>query len=55
MKKLTTAQRKAWQAIAKNKKHPWYGLALKALERDKFFAVQKRKINKMFKDLKNKI
>lgn len=50
---LTAKQRKAWQAIAQHKRHPWYTLAVCALAKDQWYKQQQRKIKKIFKELKN--
>lgn len=53
MKKLTSLQREAWEAIAKFPKHPWHNLAIKALDKDQSLRRDTKKIKAVFKQLIN--
>lgn len=46
---LRSAERKAWQAIEKEPKHPWHNLAVEALEKERRFKAAKRFIKKQLK------
>jgi hypothetical protein len=46
---LTTKQRKVWQAIAKDKKHPWYTLAVEALSKEQRVKAARTFIKKLLK------
>jgi hypothetical protein len=46
---LTPKQRAVWQAIAKDKKHPWFSLAVEALSKEQRLKAARKFIKKLLK------